>query len=230
MIEEEEETIKGYEKVTTDMFSITFSQQRENLNAIFASKKLESSKEIVNAVANMTINNVGYELNAAIVSDAQVEFVSNLDGITCTKNGITHQNLLGSRMINIQHEEFSVLPPLADTRIGENNQPALFISTGTVQSPHTLKSLAIQEIAADADLNNMGPNKTLRQVSSTGIDVTTPVELLPKIPVELVEPVLPHPLVASGALQLAIYANPLTRISGSLMNLTQSLIEISPMI
>ena len=58
---------------------------------IFASEKLENSNKLVNAVAKMIINDVGYELNTATASDAQVEFSRDLDGITDTKNGITHK-------------------------------------------------------------------------------------------------------------------------------------------
>ena len=38
----------------------------------------------------MRINDVGYELNAATVSDAQVEFLRDPYGINDTKNRITH--------------------------------------------------------------------------------------------------------------------------------------------
>ena len=43
-----------------------------------------------------------------------------------------------------------------------------------------------------------------------------PLELLEPVmphPLELVKPVLPHPIVASGALELEIYSNPLPQIS-----------------
>ena len=50
---------------------------KKNTNTIFASEKLEILDKLVDAVVNMTINIVGYELSAATVSDAKFEFVSN---------------------------------------------------------------------------------------------------------------------------------------------------------
>ena len=67
----------GANNVTADTFSIAFSPQKENSNAIFGSEKLEDSNEIINTVSsidNMTTNDVRYELNAATISDAQVRF------------------------------------------------------------------------------------------------------------------------------------------------------------
>ena len=85
--------------------------QRENSNAIFASDKLQNSNNLVNAVAifdNITINDVVYELNAATVSDSQVEFARDSNGINHTNNRINHQNLLSSRMIRIWHKKVTV--------------------------------------------------------------------------------------------------------------------------
>ena len=70
------------------------SSLRENPNAIFASKKLEILDNTVNEVANMTINDVGYELNIETASEAQVEFAIHPDKITHTRNRDNHQKLL----------------------------------------------------------------------------------------------------------------------------------------
>ena len=123
----------------------------------------------------MKINFVGYKLNSATASDAQVEFASDPDGITHNSNGITHQNLLSSWMIEIRHKEVSVLSPPMDPRIDENNQLALSISTGIKQAPHMLNFPALQEIVANVASKNTGENRTPRQVSRAGVDVTTPV-------------------------------------------------------
>ena len=93
MREEEEEAITNVDNVTADTSSLAFSPHEENSNAVFASKKLENPNMLVNAVANITINDVGCELKAATASDAQVEFASDLYGITHTNNRITHQIL-----------------------------------------------------------------------------------------------------------------------------------------
>ena len=166
MKEEDVEAINNANNITVDKFS----QQRENLNAIFASEnlnELENLNAIVNAVPNMIINGIVYDLNGATASDVQVKFLSN-------PYEITHQNLLSSRMIGIQHEEVSVLSPLTDPRIGANNQPALSISTGILQAPQTLKLPVVQEFVAYTDLNNTGGNRTSRKVSRTGVDGDIP--------------------------------------------------------
>ena len=74
--EDEEESIKDANNVIADKFSLASNPQRENLDAIFASEKLKNSNELSNAVSNMTINDVEYELNKVTMSDAQVEFAS----------------------------------------------------------------------------------------------------------------------------------------------------------
>ena len=63
--------------VTSDTFSLASIPYRENPNAICASEKLENTDELFDAVANMTINDVRYELNTTIASDAKVEFASD---------------------------------------------------------------------------------------------------------------------------------------------------------
>ena len=93
---------------------------------IFVSEKLENSNKLVNTVANTRINDVRYKLNAATTSDAQVEFASDPDRITHTNNGITHQHLLSSRMIEIRHGEVSVLDPPMDR---------ILLVTQTLKSP-----------------------------------------------------------------------------------------------
>ena len=120
------------------MLSPIFSQQKENLNAILTSEKLENSNNLVNAVAifeNMTINDIIYGLNTATASDIQVEFASDLDRSTHTNNGITYQHLLSIRMISIWHKEVSVLPTMMTPRI-----------CTIVMAPQTLKLPAVQEI------------------------------------------------------------------------------------
>ena len=90
--------------VTSDTFSLVLIPHRENFNAIFASEKLENSNNLIKSVTsfkNMTINDVGYELNTVTASDAEVKFTSDPDRITRTNNGITHQNILSRQMFRI---------------------------------------------------------------------------------------------------------------------------------
>ena len=58
MREVEEESITDANNFTADAYSIAFSPHREISNVIFASEKLENSDGLVNAVSNMTINDV----------------------------------------------------------------------------------------------------------------------------------------------------------------------------
>ena len=48
--EKGEEAIMDANNITADMFRLAFSPQRENLNTIFASEKVEISDELVKAV------------------------------------------------------------------------------------------------------------------------------------------------------------------------------------
>ena len=96
MIEDGQGEITDSNNVTTDMCSLAPSSQRENQNAIFASEKLENLDDLVNAVKNMKINDVGYQLNTATASDSQVKFVINTYKITYTSNGDNHQKLLST--------------------------------------------------------------------------------------------------------------------------------------
>ena len=95
---------------------------------IFASEKQENLDILVKAVVNMKINDIRYELNSATTIDTQVEFGSNPDKITHTRNGINHQKLLSSWTIRIFREDISVMTPLVDPKIGANKQLALFTS------------------------------------------------------------------------------------------------------
>ena len=164
MREEEEEEITDADNVTDYMFSITPSTQREILNAVFASEKLENLDGLVDAVVNMKINNIKYQLNAAILSDAQVKFASDPEKITHTSNGITHQELLSSRTIGILHEEFSILPPPMNPRI-----------SAIILPPQTINSTEVQEIVTNAASNNTGTNRPPRKIIRTGINGTTQV-------------------------------------------------------
>ena len=117
------------------------------------SEKLKKPNKLGNEVAsfgNMSINNVGYELNVIIASGAQDEFAIDPDKINHTNTRITHQNLLSTQMIGIWHEEVYVLTLPKNPRIG-----------AIVLAPQALKSPAVQEIITDTALNNTGTNRTL---------------------------------------------------------------------
>ena len=88
MREDEELSITDAINLTADTFSNASSSQKENLNAIFTSEKIEKSDNLVNAVKNMTINNSGYELNIATTSDTQGNLTSDTYTVTHTSNGI----------------------------------------------------------------------------------------------------------------------------------------------
>ena len=106
IIKDEDVSITVSNNVTADTFSLASSSQRENLNAIFTSEKLEKLDEPVDAVKKMTRKKFGYDLNTATARYSQVSFASDLDTVTHTSNVILDQNLLSCRTIG----EVSVLP------------------------------------------------------------------------------------------------------------------------
>ena len=158
----------------------------------------------------MTINNVGYELKASTTSGAQIELASDPDGISHTNNGVDHQNLLSIRMIGIRHEKVSVLPPPKESRTEAKNQPALSISTGIVLAPQMPKLPAVQEmvttqgqIELHAKLSGLAPTEIphftvelVELLPQIPVKLVEPglAELIPQLPVELLEQVLPHPV------------------------------------
>ena len=89
----EQESVTDYNNVTADKFSHASSPQRENANTIFTSKKLDKSDELVDAVKNLTINDVKYyESNTATESDSQGNLTSNTEIVTHISNIIFEQN------------------------------------------------------------------------------------------------------------------------------------------
>ena len=111
--EDEEEAITDANNNTADTCRHVSNSHRENSNAVFTSGKIEKSNNLVNAVNNMAINDVGYELNIATVSNAQVHLTSNPDTVTHTSNRILDQKVLICRTIG----EVSVLPPPTNPRV-----------------------------------------------------------------------------------------------------------------
>ena len=95
------------------MFNDASSSQRKKSNAIFRSKKLEKSDNLVNAINNLTINDASSELNTATISDAQSDLVSDPDIVAHTSNKSLDENLLSCRTIR----EISVFPPSKKPRI-----------------------------------------------------------------------------------------------------------------
>ena len=172
MREDEKGEITEANNFTADVCSLSSSLQRNNSNTIFASEKLENSDNKVDAVKNMTINNVGYELNTATASDAQIYFASNPDKSTHTSNGDNYQTLLSIRTISICHEDISGLSLHTDPKISSNNQPAFLISTVVVQAPQALQLEVVQEIVTNSATYRTGPNRTPQKVSKTCVDVS----------------------------------------------------------
>ena len=109
MIEDEEESITDAKNVTTDAFSHAYSSQRENVDAIFTSEKLDKLDKLVGAINNSKINDAIHELNKATVSYAQDNLTSDPDTVnhtrnrpdtvTHTSNGILDETLLRCRTI-----------------------------------------------------------------------------------------------------------------------------------
>ena len=84
----EEESIADFNNITADTFSHAYNTQRDNSNAIFASKKLDKLDELVDAVNNLTTKNTKYdESNTATASDAQGDLKLDTETVTHTSNG-----------------------------------------------------------------------------------------------------------------------------------------------
>ena len=152
-----EESITDANNVTADAFSRVSSLQRENLDAIFTGENLDKSDELVDAINNSKIKDSIYELKIATTSDAQGDLTSNPDTVTHTSNGILDEKLLSFWSI----EDVSVLPPLMNPKI----RP----------TPQMLLNNAVKEIFADATSGNAWTNRTLRQISRTGVDGSIPI-------------------------------------------------------
>ena len=99
--------------------------------------QINESDNIINKVANWTINDTGNYSNGATASDVPVQFAGN-------SAVIYHQTLLSGRMIGIRHEEVPVLVPPMEPSIIANNQPAMNVSTGVIQAPQDLKTPTLQ--------------------------------------------------------------------------------------
>ena len=101
------------------------------------------------------------------MSDVKVQFVGN-------SAGISHQNLFSGRMISIIQEEVPVLVPPTEPSIVANNQLAMTVSTGVIQTPQALKTTMMQEFILDTTLYNMGVNRNPWRFIRASIDGSTP--------------------------------------------------------
>ena len=65
--------------IIVDTFSHASSEHRKNTNSVFTSKKIDKSDKLVDAVHNLTINNVKYyESNTASAIDGKFDLTRNL--------------------------------------------------------------------------------------------------------------------------------------------------------
>ena len=163
MREDEEEAITDANNDTADTCRHASNSHRENSNAVFTSGKIEKSNNLVNAVNNMAINDVGYELNIATVSNAQVHLTSDPDTVTHTSNRILDQKVLICRTIG----EVSVLPPPTNPRV-----------SAIELVPQTLLTPEVQEIFTDAEVGSAWTNRTPRRISRTRVDGSIPISTL----------------------------------------------------
>ena len=108
--------------------------------------------KLVDAINNLIINDVRYELSTATASDRRGDLTSNPDTVTHTRNIILDQKLLSCRTI----VEFSVL--------SNPTNPTIRLV------PHTLLMPALKEIFADTMSGNAWTNSTPCQISRTRVD------------------------------------------------------------
>ena len=107
MREDEEGLVMDANNVTDDTFSHASSSQRQILNTIFTSDKLEKSDKLVNAINNFTINNAVYELITVTPRDPQGDLTRDPDTVTRISTGFLDKKVLSCRIIR----EVYVLPP-----------------------------------------------------------------------------------------------------------------------
>ena len=156
----EEGSITDANNVTDDTFIHASIPQRENLDAIFTSKKIEKSDKLVDAVKSLTINDARYELNTATTSDAQGHLTSNIDTVTHTSNRILDLKLVSYRTIR----EVSVSPTPTNPSI-----------VAIRLTPHMLLTPEMKEIFMYATSGNAWTNRTPRQMIRAGIYESIPI-------------------------------------------------------
>ena len=101
----------------------------------------------------MTINDNRNDSKGVTAIDVQVHFAGDIAGIS-------HQKLFGGWMIRIRQEEVPVLVSPMQQSIIVNNQPAMNVRTGIIQTPQTLKTPLMQEFIAFTTSYSMGENRT----------------------------------------------------------------------
>ena len=113
--------------------------------------------KLIDAINNLTINDIGYELNTETASDTQGDLTSDPDIVTHTRNIILHQQLLSCRTIG----ELFVLTPLT--------KPMIRLT------PQTLLTPALKEIFADTKSGNTYTDRTLWKIIRTFVDISIPI-------------------------------------------------------
>ena len=127
------------------------------------SPKRNKSENLINKVANLTINdaenNLINEFANLTINDTGNNIINKSANLTINNVGndskgatardlqvqfagnsarIFHQNLLSGRMIGIRQEEVPVLFPLTEPIIAAKNQLGMTISNGVIQTPQAL--------------------------------------------------------------------------------------------
>ena len=168
----------------------------------------------------MTINDVGYELNTATASDAEVEFAIHPDKITHTSDRHNHQNYWVPRQSRF------VMKISLFWRLQWARRLAQ-----TINRPCS----SVREFCRrHRRSSRLWCNKLSRTWLWTGQDqkwLHRKVAGLvwterPHLSGGFLKPVIPHPLVVSGALGLSINGSLLPQIFVSMMNWELPLIEV----
>ena len=125
-------------------------------------------KNLINEVANLTINEVENDSNGVTASDIQVQFSGN-------PAVISHQNLLSVWAIRTRQEEFPVLVHTKEPIIGTKNELSMNNNTEVKQTPQGLKKHTMKELITDTTpYIMMNADMTPCRISRNGIDGYTP--------------------------------------------------------
>ena len=148
--------------------------QRENVNAIFRSEKLDKSDELTDALKDLTINDAKYyKSDTATAGNAKGDPTRDLktvthirngnEKVTDTSNGNFEQKLLSNRTL-------PVVAPTMNPRIDHMIELI-------VVAPQTVLTPAMKEVVADTASGGAWVNMTPRKVIRTGIDGSTPCDM-----------------------------------------------------
>ena len=169
--------------------------EENNITADTSSPQRNEIENLIDKVANFTIDDVGNDQIKKVVNltinDVRNNLINKVANLTINdvrndsnrattsdaqvhfvgdSAGISHQNLLIRHIIRIRHEEVPVLVPPTEPNITANNQLDMIVSTGVIQAPQALKTPEMQRYISVTAPYNTGENRNPHIVSRNSVD------------------------------------------------------------